>query len=66
MVIAIGNAIGAQVLATVVAHVGTIGGLPTNDAYTAGFVVGAGLSLAASVVALAAFPAVARYRKPAS
>ena len=62
MVLAIGNAIGAQALATVVAHVGTIGGLPTNDAYTAGFVLGAGLSLTASLVALAAYPAFARSR----
>jgi MFS family permease len=51
--IAIGSAIGAQLLATVVAHVGTVGGLPTKDAYTAGFTVAAGLAAIASVAALA-------------
>jgi MFS family permease len=54
MVIAIGNAIAAQLLATVVAHVGTVGGLPTHDAYTVGFLLGAGLSVAAVLAALAA------------
>jgi MFS family permease len=54
MVIAIGNAISVQVLASVVAHVGTFGGLPTHDAYTVGFLLGAGLSLAAVLAAVAA------------
>ena len=54
MVIAIGNAIAVQVLATVAAHVGTVGGLPTHDAYTAGFLLGAGLSLLAILAAVAA------------
>jgi len=51
--IAIGSAVGAQLQATVVAQVGTVGGLPTKDAYTAGFILAAGLALAASLVALA-------------
>ena len=54
MVIAIGNAIAAQLLATVIAHVGTVAGLPTHDAYTVGFLLGAGLSLVAVLAALAA------------
>jgi subtilisin family serine protease len=54
MVIAVGNAIAVQLLAAVVAHVGTIGGLPTHDAYTAGFLLGAGLSLVAVLAAVAA------------
>jgi hypothetical protein len=54
MVIAIGNAIAAQLLAAAVAHVGTVGGLPTHDAYTAGFLLGAGLSLVAILAAVAA------------
>jgi MFS family permease len=54
MVIAIGNAIAVQLLAAVVTHVGTVGGLPTHDAYTAGFLLGAGLSLVAIVAAVAA------------
>jgi hypothetical protein len=57
--IAIGSAVGAQLLATVVAHVGTVGGLPTKHAYTAGFTLAAGLALAASLGALAT------YRRPA-
>jgi MFS family permease len=51
--IAIGVAVGAQLQATVVAQVGTVGGLPTKDAYTAGFTLAAGLALLASLVALA-------------
>jgi MFS family permease len=53
--IAIGSAIGAQLLATVVARAGTVGGLPTKDGYTAGFLLAAGLALIASLVALAAY-----------
>jgi MFS family permease len=53
--IAIGSAIGAQLLATVVARVGTVGGLPTKDAYTAGFTFAAGLALTASLVALGTY-----------
>jgi hypothetical protein len=49
---AIGVAVGAQLQATVVAQVGTASGLPTKDAYTAGFIVAAGLALIASLVAL--------------
>jgi MFS family permease len=52
--IAIGNAVGAQLLATVVAHVGTVGGLPSHDAYTAGFGVAAALALCASLAGVAA------------
>jgi len=51
--------VGAQLQATVVAQVGTVGGLPTKDAYTAGFILAAGLALIASLVALAT------YRRPA-
>jgi MFS family permease len=51
--IAIGSAIGAQLQATVVTQVGTVGGLPTKHAYTAGFTLGAGLAVTASLVALA-------------
>jgi hypothetical protein len=54
MVIAIGNAIAVQLLATVIAHVGAVGGLPTHDAYTAGFLLGGGLSLLAILAAVAA------------
>jgi MFS family permease len=50
--IAIGVALGAQLQATVVAQVGTVGGLPTKAAYTAGFKTAAGLALFASLVAL--------------
>jgi MFS family permease len=53
--IAIGSAVGAQLQATVVARVGTVGGLPTKEAYTTGFALGAGLALTASVVALATY-----------
>jgi hypothetical protein len=60
MVIAIGNAIAVQLLAAVVAHVGTVGGLPTHGAYTAGFVLGAGLSLVAVVAAVAALSVLPR------
>jgi MFS family permease len=48
---AIGTAIGAQLSATVVTQVGAVDGLPTRDAYTAGFVLAAGLSLVASLAA---------------
>jgi hypothetical protein len=51
--IAIGSALGAQLLATVVAHVGTVGGLPSRQAYTAGFTLAAALALTASLVAVA-------------
>jgi predicted MFS family arabinose efflux permease len=57
--IAIGTAVGAQLQATVVAQIGTIGGLPTKNAYTAGFILAAGLALIASLVALAT------HRRPA-
>jgi MFS family permease len=50
--IAIGAAVGAQLQATVVTQVGTVSGLPTKDAYTAGFTLAAGLALIASLVAL--------------
>jgi predicted MFS family arabinose efflux permease len=53
--IAIGSAVGAQLQATVVAQVGTVGGLPTKDAYTVGFTLGAGLAFAASLIALATY-----------
>jgi MFS family permease len=53
--IAIGAAVGAQLLATVVAQVGTVSGLPTKDAYTAGFTLAAGLALIASLVALTTY-----------
>jgi predicted MFS family arabinose efflux permease len=62
MVISIGNAIAAQLLATVVGNVGTVGGLPTHDAYTAGFVLGAGLSAVAALAAVAAVRALSRLR----
>ena len=58
--IAIGSAVGAQLQATVVAHVGTVGGLPTKDAYTAGFTLAAGLALTTSLVALATHRRLAR------
>ena len=51
--IAIGSAVGAQLQATLVAHVGTVGGLPTKEAYTAGFTLAAGLALTTTLVALA-------------
>jgi hypothetical protein len=60
MVIAVGNAIAAQLLAAVVTHVGTVGGLPAHDAYTAGFLLGAGLSLVAILAAVAALGALPR------
>jgi MFS family permease len=58
--IAIGSAVGAQLQASVVAQVGAVGGLPLKDAYTAGFTLGAGLALTASLVALATYRRVAR------
>jgi MFS family permease len=63
--IGIGTAVGAQLLATVVAQVGTVGGLPTKDAYTAGFTLAAGLALTASLVALAMHRRLALQRPPA-
>jgi MFS family permease len=63
--IAIGSAIGAQLLATVVAQVGTIGGLPTKDAYTAGFMLAAGLALTATFVALGTYRRLSRRGRPA-
>jgi predicted MFS family arabinose efflux permease len=58
--IAIGSAVGAQLLATVVAQVGAVGGLPTKDAYTAGFALAAALALTASLVAVATCRRLAR------
>jgi MFS family permease len=61
--IAIGSAVGAQLQATVVAQLGTVGGLPTKDAYTAGFTLGAGLAFIASLVALATYRRLAPERR---